>query len=426
MESRKRTTKNVRKPKKATSKIRSLIIMAIIIIVGYYLFSGIIQLIKNPANSVAVKEGTVTKEENAVGYIIREETVVKGENYKNGMEQIADEEQKVSKGASIFRYYSDGEENIKTRISELNKEIQEIMNNNSNDLFSSDTKLLDAKILSELKKVNQLNSIQNIQESKRTLDGYIVKKASIAGELSPAGSHLRELIEERKNLEKELNSGSEYVTAPKSGILSYRIDGYESTLTTNDFSKYNKDFLSKLELKTGQIISTNNEQGKIVNNFAYYIACTSNTEEARNAEIGDKLKITLPSSKVVNAEIAYIINEEHDEVTLIIKLTEGIEEYLPYRKVSVDIIWWDAKGYKVPNSAIITENGLNYVIRTRSGYLTKILVKLVNQADNYSIVANYSSSELAELKLESKVTASLLLYDEIILKPTESQINSTE
>ena len=80
----------------------------------------------------------------------------------------------------------------------------------------------------------------------------------------------------------------------------------------------------------------------------------------------------------------------------------------------------------MPNSAIITENGLNYVIRTRSGYLTKILVKLVNQADNYSIVANYSSSELAELKLESKVTASLLLYDEIILKPTESQINSTE
>lgn len=426
MESRKKTTKNVRKPKKATSKIRSLIIMAIIIIVGYYLFSGIIQLIKNPANSVAVKEGTVTKEENAVGYIIREETVVKGENYKNGMEQIADEEQKVSKGASIFRYYSDGEENIKTRISELNKEIQEIMNNNSNDLFSSDTKLLDAKILSELKKVNQLNSIQNIQESKRTLDGYIVKKASIAGELSPAGSHLRELIEERKNLEKELNSGSEYVTAPKSGILSYRIDGYEATLTTNDFSKYNKDFLSKLELKTGQIISTNNEQGKIVNNFVYYIACTSNTEEARNAEIGDKLKITLPSSKVVNAEIAYIINEEDDEVTLIIKLTEGIEEYLPYRKVSVDIIWWDAKGYKVPNSAIITENGLNYVIRTRSGYLTKILVKVVNQADNYSIVANYSSSELAELKLKSKVTASLLLYDEIILKPTESQINSTE
>ena len=37
MESRKRTTKNVRKPKKATSKIRSLIIMAIIIIAVFIL-----------------------------------------------------------------------------------------------------------------------------------------------------------------------------------------------------------------------------------------------------------------------------------------------------------------------------------------------------------------------------------------------------
>ena len=43
---------------------------------------------------------------------------------------------------------------------------------------------------------------------------------------------------------------AEYVTTPESGIVSYRVDGLESILTTEDFNKFDKDFLENLNLKT--------------------------------------------------------------------------------------------------------------------------------------------------------------------------------
>ncbi len=417
--------KNIKKQKKLNN-FKLVLIASILIIIIIYVIASITNLIINPTNTVIVKKGKISKEETDNGYIIRDEVVVKGENYKNGMEQIADEGSKIAKGESIFRYYSNGEEGLLEKIKRLDLKIQEAIENNNNDLLSGDTKLLDSQISAKLMNINELNNIQSIQELKKEINNYITKKAKIAGELSPSGSYLKKLIDERSGYENELNSGSEYITSPISGIISYRVDGLEETLTPNGFAKYDKDFLSKLNLKTGQIISTSNETGKIVNNFICYIACTSRTPEANSANVGDKVSILLPSGKVVKATIEYITRENDSEVTLIFSFTQGIEELLLYRKIIFNIIWWDSSGFKVPNTAIITENNLNYVIRTKAGYLEKVLIKLVKQEDDYSIVTNYSTSEIDELEISENVKNGIMLYDELIVEPTEEQIQETK
>ena len=66
------------------------------------------------------------------------------------------------------------------------------------------------------------------------------------------------------------NEGAEYVTAPKSGVVSYRVDGLEDVLSVDGFSKLNKKFLDDLKLKTSQVIATSEEKGKIINNFKCY------------------------------------------------------------------------------------------------------------------------------------------------------------
>ena len=407
--------KNINKPK-------LVIVILLLIAVLVYITLGVYNLIKNPSDSVIVYEGSISEEETVNGYIIRDETVISGENYKNGMVQIKSEGDRVASGDPIFRYYTSGEDDLKAKIAELDVKIQEAMEENNEDLFSTDTKLLDTQISETLDKIYDLNDTQKIKEYKRDISEYITRKAKIAGELSPSGSYLKKLIDERSSYENELNSGAEYINATKSGIVSYRVDGLEETLNPNDFSKINKKFLENLNLKTGQIISTSNERGKIVNNFVAYIACVSDSEEANAAEIGDKVKIALPSTKEVEAKIEYITKEENNEVTIIFSIHEGIDELLSYRKTSFDIIWWDAKGYKVPNSSIITEKDLNYVIRTRAGYLDKVLVKVKKRTDSYSVVTNYSTSELEELDLESGVSTSIILYDELILNPSEDQV----
>ena len=426
MKKNREDSKEESKVNKRINKPRIVICTILAILILVYIMHAVINLINNPTETFIIRNGQVSKEETEIGYIIRDETIVKGENYKNGMEPIIDEGQKTAKNEAIFRYYSNGEEELKKKIADLDVKIEEKMKENNQELFSTDTKLIDKKINDILQSINKINSVQSMQENKRALNNYITKKAQIAGELSPKGSYLKELVNQRNEYEKELNSNSEYIYAPKSGIMSYRIDGLEDTLTTNDLSKYNKVFLEKLSLKTGQIISTSTEQGKIVNNFECYIACTSKTKEAKNAKIGDKVKLTLPNSREIDAKVNTIINEGNDEVTVIFEFDQCIADLLSYRKISFDIVWWETEGFKVPNSAIINENNLNYVIRTKNGYLTKVLVKLGKQTENYSIVKNYSSSEIKELNISKNAKTTITLYDEILLKPTQEQINSTK
>ena len=169
------------------------------------------------------------------------------------------------------------------------------------------------------------------------------------------------------------------------------MDGLENILTSDNFSALNKEFLEKLDLKTGKIVATSNECGKIINNFECYIATISKSNEAKEATVGKK-----------------------------------INELINYRKISFDLIWWSYSGLKIPNQAIVEEDGINYVVRNRAGYLDKIPVNIKKQNDKYSIIKNYTAKELKELGISTEIIKkfkTINLYDEIIIKPDLRKIN---
>ena len=90
------------KTKKVKNK-KKIIIGIIFALISLYLMYAVYLLIKQPTDKVTVENGTLYLEETDVGYIIRDEKVVKGNNYKNGMEQIKTEGEKTAKGESRYR-----------------------------------------------------------------------------------------------------------------------------------------------------------------------------------------------------------------------------------------------------------------------------------------------------------------------------------
>ena len=396
------------------------IIMLVLLCLLIYVIYAVILLIKDPTDTVYVEKGQIEEEENAVGYIIRDETVLKGENYKNGIEQIKAEGEKVAKGEAIFRYYSNNEENLVEKIKDLDSKIDEAMLKDDNP-FSADTKVLEEQIDINIDNLYEESNLKSIQDNKQEILNNMTKKAKITGELSPTGSYLKKLIDERSKYENELNQGAEYLTATRSGVVSYRVDGYEDILKPNDFGKYNKEFLQNLNLKTGQIVPTSNESGKIIDNYHCYIISVLNSENAKNVEVGDDIKLRLPNGKEIEATIEYKTAEDDDYI-ITFKLDKDVIELLSYRKISFSIIWWSDSGLKVPNQAIRTENingnDVSYVIRTRIGYEDKILVKILNKNERYSIVTNYTSEELVDLGFTSEEIRnmpSITIYDEILI-----------
>lgn len=401
-----------------------IIIYVLGLFILIYLFYAVYLLVKQPTNKVTVEKGTLYLEETNIGYVIRNEVVVQGENYKNGMEQIKTEGEKTSKGESIYRYYSKNEGGLKKQIEELDSSIQETLKGQKN-LLPTDVKLLENQLDEKIELLKKATDISKIEEYQKQINNLITKKAKISGESSAAGSYLKQLYTQRAKLEEQLNSGAEYIKAPISGIVSYKVDGLEESLTPNNFSTLNKEFLESLKLKTGQLIATNDEKGKIVDSSKCYIATITDSEESKRAQIDDNVRIRLSSNKIIEARIEYVSQENEDETLIILEISKQIGELSNYRKISYDLIWWSSTGLKVPNQAIVEEDGLNYVVRNRAGYLSKILVKVTRKNDKYSIVSSYDNQELEKLgfsKTEMSNMKNISIYDELIVKPDLSKI----
>ncbi len=391
----------------------ALVLIVFVLLIAYagYL---IVRIVQNPTVTFFVEKGDLTLEESTVGYILRDETLVRGENYKNGIVQIKNEGEKVSKGEAIFRYYSNGEESLRKQIKEVNEKIDKVFSQESK-VIPKDIKTLEDQITSNLDKLYLLNDLKKIAEYKKEMNQYITKKSQIIGEQSPAGSYLKELMNQKNDLENRLSANQEYITAPNPGVISYRVDGLENVLTTNNFDYLNKEFLEGLDIKNAQVIATSNEAGKIVDNFKTYIVCFSKSEYAEKAEANSSIKIRLPSDKEATATLVEK-KQDGDEWLMIYQINSGSEELMSYRKLSFDLIWWHDSGLKIPNEAIKQdEKGTSYIVRKRSGNEEKIYVKVLRQNQNYAIVDNYSSDELMQKGYTKDEIKKVSLYDEITL-----------
>ena len=363
-----KTTKKHPKKNAQINKIKQhviqVILLSLIIFAIIFFIYQIARLAINPTDSFLVEYGKVSQEESLIGYVIRDEKLVQTPGNENKLVQIKNEGDRVSVGEAVFRYEATNEQELNEQIEALNNEIQTAMEGQT-EIFSSDIKALENQIATKIEGIQNKNSIQEIKEYKTDINGYITKKAKISGELSPSGSCINNLINERTNIENQLKSSSQYENAPIGGIVSYRVDGLEETLTPQNFESLSTEMLTNLDLITGQIVTTSEETGKIINNFECYIAVSTNTNEAKNASVGDNAKIRLSTNEEIPVEIEYI-KDEGDTRLIVLKMTQGIEYLTNYRKISLEIIWWEREGLRVPNSSIIYENGLSYVIRTKS------------------------------------------------------------
>ncbi len=401
-------------PKNVVGKIFLVLIVIILII---YLIYNTARLIMSPTDTFVVENGTLNVSETVDAYVIRNEKVLQGKNYMNGMEKTISEGKRAAAGEAVFRYYVNGEDTIKTEIAELDKKISEAQKSEKL-IYNTDIDVLRNKIKTLEEKIYNTNNLEEIENYKKEIDDYTYKISTIVGELSPAGSYLKDLINQKTEYLKKLTAGAEEIKTDVSGTVSYRVDNLESILTTSDFSYLNKKFLDDLDLNSGELIETNNEKGKIITEFNCYLAMEMDSDSAMNAKVGDKVKIQYDTDSSIESEISYIKDEDKSRI-IVFKINDLPEKLINYRKLTVDVIWWEYSGLKVPNTAILTENDKTYVERNRSGYNAKVLVKVLKQNDSYAIVDNYTTQELQDLGYsydEIKNMYSIKQYDKIMIK----------
>lgn len=407
-----------------TKKLKKIVAIIISIFIIIYIIYAIFLLVFNPSNIYILTKGELYAEDETVGYIIRDEQVIRDDENSSGIYKIASEGQKVAKDEYVFRYYKESEKELTEKINEVDYQIQELLEKEKIKP-SADIKVIENQIEEKLNNLNYLSNYQEIRESKDNIEELISKKINYIAELTD-NVEIKKYIQQRKEYENQLINGASYKTATMSGVVSYKVDGLEDKLKVNNFSELTDTFLESLDLKTGQIISSSNEYGKVIDNFKCYIAVVINSELAKQAKVGDKVTLRISTTEDDDAEIVQI-NEGSGNRTIIFELNNMSQNLINYRKIAIDIIWWKKNGYKVPNKAIFTKNfngqDLNYIIRNKNGVQTEILVKIEKQNDKFSIISSYDSSELQELGIDEdyiKNYKKISNYDEIVLNTEES------
>lgn len=394
------------------NKLNLIIFFVILIII---LCVNIYKKMYGNIETYTIVNGYVEKSSDTVGYVIKDESVasISGDGVAI---PVIEQGKKAAKGEIVAIYKDESYAKYLEEIDQMDKDIQTLIK----DLpaaYSSDVKDIDSQIAEISKEALKTTSYIKMQEYKNKLDELSYKKVLVLGSLSPEGSKIRELIEEREAYEKESKTSSNNIKAPMAGVVTYKIDGLEDVTDTNKVFRLSASGINELISKYAE--DDKNKFGvKIVDNYNAYIIVKEKKGENDDYIIKAKnynIRLSDYSDTKITGELVKVI-EDDDCYYCIFNLQNGIENIIDDRNTNINIVWKKVAGMAIPSAYISKdeEKGYSYVTMIHAGEYLDIPVNIVIESDNVCIVENMSKDDLEKYNLES--SSGLEIYDQIIIK----------
>lgn len=400
-------------------KYNGVVLLIASIIIFFIIFNyipKIIKLFSQPAQNFTVSVGKIVDEEYTKALIVRNENILT--NGEKRIEKDKQEGQKVRKGEKIGRYYADNENKMLEEIANIDKEIEKVLAENNQKIESPESTILDKKIEALISEINGINKQEKITKITKEVNEEILKKAKTSGELSKEGNKLKKLIDQKTKLENNLNSNTNIITATEAGNVSYKIDGYEGKLKTDNFDYLTKEVISEVDIKSGNIVSTVENNVKIVDGFKTYLVCVLENKNTKDRNVGDTVGIRIGSHEEIDGEIVYMKKISEEENILVFKVDRLYDVLSQYRKVNISIVWWSQEGLKINNNALVkAQNGLYFAKKDKGGYSEIIPVKVIRKTDEYSLIESYTKADYEKAGIKMDYAPSVVEYDEISISP---------
>lgn len=391
-------------------------ILVVIMIIAIIMSIVIYKKYLNVKTTYTVVNGYIEKTTDSIGMLLKDEEIVELNNKEVAI-PIVEENTRVAKGDTIAIYKNEKYEEYLNSIEELDKTIQTLIL----DLpasYSNDVTSIDTQITSLAKEARKETSYIKMQEYKTKIDELSYKKVLILGERSPEGSKVRELIEQREQIEKEsLSVEANNIIAPESGVATYKIDELENFINFDDVLNYD---VTKMEEIISKYKSSNisNFGIKIVNNFkAYILIKEEKNENDEYIEVGKKYNLKFGEKEVdsITAELVKHI-ENNGYNYIIFQVNNGIENLVDLRTLSTEVVWKKVSGMAVPKTAIKKneEKNYDYVTLVYGTQYIEVPINIVIESDNICIVENLSKEEKEKLGITT--TFILELYDKLLIE----------
>lgn len=158
-------------------------------------------------------------------------------------------------------------------------------------------------------------------------------------------------------LQEQFGNTFQQVRAPKSGVVSYSIDGYEELeLSQISMERFDRSNYAKAITKAGQRIEQGVPVYKLITSDDWNIVFALSDEEAAKYAEHKRLKIRFPTNDLeTEAEFSVMTGSDGKQYGKL-DFTQYMIQFVSERFVNFEIKTENADGLKIPASAITTKN----------------------------------------------------------------------
>lgn len=209
------------------------------------------------------------------------------------------------------------------------------------------------------------------------------------------------------------------------GYIVYKVDGLERKLKPNKVKKLTHEELED----ASSVVMKKTAAGdcakgdpifKVVKNGKYYLICFIDNDEAERYYEGQTVTVTVDDQNI-SAKVTAVQKDEI-ETKIVLKCGMMYENYLTDRKVDITITTAGAKGLKIEDKSIFEKNGQKGVlVKNKIGEYVFKPVCIKADDGEYCIV--YQDIYMDE---NSNFVETISIYDEVIAKPSEKDIENAE
>lgn len=341
------------------------------IVIAVYLSGYLISFARRPSVRVeSVEMGSISVPAAIDGLIIREESVVTSTREGTPVYYFTDN-QRVAKGKVICSVEDSAKvEKIETEIENIDRSIIDIQKNRTDiSVFSDDIKNIEDEIESVFDEHCYKflsGDVSGVYAMKERVKSQMNTRTNIW--VAENSQSLAELQSQRLNYETQLGENKAYITNDKSGIISYRIDGFESVFTPEtmaDITKENFKMSYDSEyIRRSEDVGEGDTLLKIVSSNIWYIAAYIDEKECAGWSVGDSKELYTTvndEQKSIAAEI-YSIKPLDGESFIIFETDKDILDFIGERSISFKISEDKYEGFKIPNEAIVEKSFLKLPI----------------------------------------------------------------
>lgn len=396
-------------------KFKLIAVAVALCVIGSYVIYQAVLFSKAEMETQFALNETVYKTIDTTAFVVRDENFITND-VKGTTVSFAENGERVARGDTVSMVFASSEDAVSyLKISEIEKSIKhyEELSGQAN-LQTLNINTLNQKIDSEI--VDYLECRDNY-DYKSAIEYANIYRDSLTGKQIATGEEL-DFTEELANLKNELAQlqAVKYTyTEIKSNTPGYFIsgaDGYEKTL---DFAKIDELTPEKVEkaLKSNPTAVSEDIVGRVVESFKWYIVCSVDTDDTVNLSYNKQIYVNLPYHGIEKLPVTlYKIGDRTGEKTLLILSCDLMNENLADLRIEdVQIITEEYEGYKIPNSAIRTVDGVKGVYVVRGNLLGFRKIHIVYSTDSYTLVDN-PDGDSGYIKLYDKVvTKGVELYD---------------